>query len=64
MKTDVLCKMVSSKVDLIWQLRPIRKVENARTLIFSLPYFLQKHDFYDQQIDFNPVFCSRPQFFI
>ena len=55
-------KTLSSKVDLIWQLRPIRKVENARTLIFYHSYFLQKLDFYDQKTYFYPVFWSQPQF--
>ena len=48
-KADFVGKTISSKVDLIWHLRPIRKVENARTLIIFLSYFLQKLDFYDQK---------------
>ena len=42
-------KTLSSQVDLIWHLRPIRKVENARTLILFLSKFLQKLAFYDQK---------------
>ena len=55
-------KTLSSKVDLIWHLRPIRKVENARTLILCLSYFLQKLHFYDQKTDLYVVFWSQPQF--
>ena len=63
-ETRFFWKTLSSKVDLIWQLRPIRKVENARTLILFLSYFLQKLDFYDKKTDFYPVFWSQPQFFM
>ena len=35
----------SSKVDLIWHLRPIRKGQNDRILIFFLSCFHQKLDF-------------------
>ena len=64
MKTDCCWKTVSSKVDLIWHLRPIRKVENARTLIFFLSYFLQKLDFYDKQTDFYFMFLISTPVFI
>ena len=53
MSENLFCrKTLSSKVDLIWHLRPIRKVENARTWIVFLPYVLQKLDFRDQNIAF------------
>ena len=52
------------KVDLIWHLKPIRKVENARTLILFLSYFLQKLDFYDNKRTFTSCFWSQPQFFM
>ena len=66
----ILCrKTLSSKVDLIWQLRPIRKVENARTLILFLSWFLQKLDFHHQNIAFylkclisTPVFSWNSTF--
>ena len=54
-------KTLSSKVDLIWHLRPTRKVENARTLIFFLSCFLQKLDFYDNRRIFTSCFLSQPQ---
>ena len=57
----VFWKTLSSKVDLVWQLWPICKVENARTLTLFLSYVLQKLDFYDHKnglllhgFDFNP----------
>ena len=63
MEIDVSCKTVSSKVDLVWQLRPICKVENTRTLILYLSYFLQKLDFHDQQTYFYLMFSiSTPGF--
>ena len=64
-----LWKTLSSKVDLIWHLRPICKVENARTLILFLSSFLQKLDFGDQHITFylkflisTPVFHEKALF--
>ena len=63
LKTDFFWKTVSSKVDLIWHLRPIRKVENARTLIIFLSSFLQKLDFHDHDITFYLMFLiSTPVF--
>ena len=60
----LLGKTVSSKVDLVWHLRPIRKVENARTLIFFLLYFLQQLDLYDKKLTFTRCVWSQPQFFM
>ena len=62
LKIDYCRKTLSSKDDLIWQLWPIRKVENARTLILLFPYFLQKHDFYNHKIDFTRCFALNPSF--
>ena len=51
------------KVDLIWHLRPIRKGQNDRTLIFFLSSFLQKVDFQHQSLDLYFVFLiSTPAF--
>ena len=54
-KTDFYWKTLSSKVDLVWQLWSIRKVENTRTLILFLSSFPKKRkklDFHDQNIAF------------
>ena len=71
-ETDFCRKTVSSKVDLIWQLWPIRKVENTRTLILvlsSFPKKTKKLDFHDQNIAFylkflisTPVFPGKNPF--
>ena len=60
----LLGKTHSSKVDLIWHLRPIRKVENARVLILFLSCFLQELDSDDQTNYFYSTFWSQPQFLI
>ena len=66
LKTDVCWKTLSSKINLIWQLWPIRKVENARTLILFLSSFLKKTkklDFHDQNIAcYLKILISTPVF--
>ena len=37
-------------------------MENARTLILFLSYFLQKLDFYDQKMTFTRCFALDPSF--
>ena len=41
-----------AKVDLVWQLWPIRLRQNTRTLILFLSYFRQNLRFWDKQIAF------------
>ena len=62
MKPVFVLENVSSKLDLIWHLRPIRKVENARTLILFLSYLLRKLHFYDQEQTFTSCFDPNPSF--
>ena len=66
LKTDFCWKTVSWKVDLLWHLRPIRKVGNARTLILFLSSFLKKRkklEFHDQNITFYfTILISTPVF--
>ena len=74
MKTDFCRKTLSSKVNLIWHLWSIRKVENARTLILFLSSFLQKpsktglsrpkHNLLVHVFDLNPSFFPEKQFFM
>ena len=69
LKTDFRRKTVSSKVDLIWQLRPIRLRQNARILILFLSSFLQissktglsrpKHNLLPHVVDLNPSFSRK-----
>ena len=72
MKTDFCRKTLSSKVDLIWHLCSILKVENARTLILFLSSFLQissktglsrpKHNLLLHVFDLNPSFSWKNTF--
>ena len=74
LKTDLCRKTLSSKVDLVWQLWPIRKVENARTLILFLSSFLKKtkktglsrpkHSLLPQDFDLDPSFSMKKSVFI
>ena len=58
-----LGKTLSSKVDLIWQLWPIRLRQNARTLILFLSYFHTKLVFLDQNItSYFKILISTPAF--
>jgi len=64
LETIFVLRNISSKVDLIWQLRPIRKVEHARTLILFLSSLFQKLDFHNQNIAFYfRLLISTPVFF-
>ena len=66
LKTNFCRESLSSKVDLIWHLRPNPKVENARMLILFLSSFLQissktglsrpKHNLLLHVFDLNPSF--------
>ena len=71
-KTDFYWKTLSSKVDLTWQLWPIRKVENTRTVILFLSSVRKKlkktglsrpkHSLLPQVFDLDPSFSWKSPF--
>ena len=73
-KTDFYWKTLSSKVDLTWQLWPIRKVENTRTVILFLSSVRKKlkktglsrpkHSLLPQVFDLDPSFSMKKSVFI